>query len=204
MNGIDFLVNAAVEGIDLRKGASDYSPEVYAEVLRSWCKHTPVTLDKLRALGAQVRDGERLADYRIAVHGLKGSSLGICADAVGKAAHALELASRAGDVAFVEANNVPLIEMADALHGELSALLAANLPQDNEERPTLASPDTALLEQMLDACRGFRFTAMEEIMDRLEAFRYEEGGGLIEWLREQIDNLEYDTIRQRLEETLGL
>jgi hypothetical protein len=34
----------------------------------------------------------------------------------------------------------------------------------------------------------------------LEKYEYESGGELIPWLREQIDNLEYDAVREKLEE----
>ena len=40
---------------------------------------------------------------------------------------------------------------------------------------------------------------MEEILRKLEENEYESGGELIIWLREQLDNLEYDVIGERLE-----
>jgi hypothetical protein len=43
---------------------------------------------------------------------------------------------------------------------------------------------------------------MEEILDKLEMYHYESGGELVQWLREQMDNLEYDAIRDRLESEL--
>jgi hypothetical protein len=40
---------------------------------------------------------------------------------------------------------------------------------------------------------------MEEIIAELEGYEYESGGELVSWLREQLDNLEYDAVRERLE-----
>jgi hypothetical protein len=40
---------------------------------------------------------------------------------------------------------------------------------------------------------------MEEAVTELESFEYESGGELVVWLREQLDNLEYDAIHERLE-----
>ena len=40
---------------------------------------------------------------------------------------------------------------------------------------------------------------MEEIMDELERYEYEEGGELVAWLREQIDSLEYEAIVCRID-----
>jgi hypothetical protein len=39
---------------------------------------------------------------------------------------------------------------------------------------------------------------MDEILEKLEANDYEEGGELVKWLREQVDNLEYEAIYKRL------
>jgi hypothetical protein len=37
----------------------------------------------------------------------------------------------------------------------------------------------------------------------LERYRYERGGDLILWLREQAENFDYEAMHKRLEETLG-
>ncbi|MDR3146894.1 MAG: hypothetical protein LBU00_00790, partial [Treponema sp.] len=62
-----------------------------------------------------------------------------------------------------------------------------------------SAPDTALLEKLLDASKRFKPAVMETIMTELEESEYETGGDLIPWLREQIDNLEYDAVREKLE-----
>jgi hypothetical protein len=43
---------------------------------------------------------------------------------------------------------------------------------------------------------------MEETLAKLEGYEYESGGALVAWLRKQADDLEYDAIRERLEEEL--
>jgi hypothetical protein len=40
---------------------------------------------------------------------------------------------------------------------------------------------------------------MEGILDEIESYDYESGGELVLWLREQMDNLEYDEICTKLE-----
>jgi hypothetical protein len=40
---------------------------------------------------------------------------------------------------------------------------------------------------------------MEEIISSIESNDYDSGMELVCWLREQMDNLEYNAIRQRLE-----
>jgi hypothetical protein len=62
-----------------------------------------------------------------------------------------------------------------------------------------AAPDKTLLEKMLDASKRFKPAIMEDVMAELEGCEYESGGDLISWLREQIDNLEYDAVSEKLE-----
>jgi len=40
---------------------------------------------------------------------------------------------------------------------------------------------------------------MEETMCSIESFDYDSDTELVTWLRQQMDNLEYDAIRQKLE-----
>jgi hypothetical protein len=144
-----------------------------------------------------------MGEYTIAVHGLTGSSYGICAGSVGKKAEDLEAASRRKDIEFVKANNEILMEEAAALHQSLEKLLAS-IAEHSEAKPVAKSPDTALLKQFLDACKQFKSSLMEEILEKLDSFQYESGGDLIQWLREQTDNLEYDAMDKRLSEELGI
>ena len=183
----------SVEGIDLAKGQERYR-ETYRDVLRSYAVHTPALLEKLEGLA---RSGaESLDEYIIAIHGLKGSSYGICADEAGRQAEDLEQAARNGDRGFIEANNGRCIESVRAILRGLEELLATDA---GEARPRAAAPDPALLAELLEASRQYRAKPMEAIVNQLAGYEYESGGELVAWLREQLDNLEYDAIRERLE-----
>jgi signal transduction histidine kinase/CheY-like chemotaxis protein len=195
-NGFD------IGGIDLKKGQEMFPDNKYLDVLRAWCMHTPALLDKLRSLTDGHLGDEDIGEYTIAVHGLKGSSYGICAGSVGKKAEALEAASRRKDIEFVKANNEILLEESAALHQNLEKLLAS-AAQNTKAKPGAKSPDPELLKQFLDACKQFKSSAMEEILDKIDMFQYESGGDLVHWLREQMDNLEYDAMEQRLTEELN-
>jgi len=191
-----------IEGIDLKKGQEMFPNNKYLDVLRAWCMHTPALLDKLRSLTDGTLGDDDIGEYTIAVHGLKGSSYGICAQSVGKKAENLEAASRRKDIEFVKANNKILLEEAAALHQNLEKILASAVEQSGA-KPGAKSPDPALLKQFLDACKQFKSSVMEEILEKLDSFKYESGGDLVQWLREQTDNLEYDAIEQRLTEELN-
>ena len=199
--GRNIFDGASVEGMDFAKGLRNFSADVYEEVLRAWCRHTPGTLQKLESLAGGLAEDGKLEEYGIAVHGFKGSSYGICADELGKEAAALEAASREGDTGFISAANPSLLEKAAALHGRLAAFLAANAAKP-EKGPKVAVPDTELLSRLLSACGKFSSSAVEQIINQLESFEYESGGDLVEWLRLKADDLEYEEMAARLEPEL--
>jgi CheY-like chemotaxis protein len=183
-----------VEGINIRAGNARYQKKGYLEVLRSYCVHTPVLLEKLRHYKNE-------DEYIVTVHGLKGSSAGICADAVTKQAAALEQAARKRDVRFIELNNDPFIKDVEKLLEKLREFLIVVTEKENE-KPVAVQPDPALLRELAEASKHFKANIMEEVLEKLEMYRYESGGELVQWLREQMDNLEYDIIQKRLETEL--
>jgi hypothetical protein len=71
------------------------------------------------------------------------------------------------------------------------------------EKDRLASPPEEVLKKILAACGSFDMDAMEKCVSELERHSYESKGELVPWLREQMDNLEYDAIAERLEKELG-
>jgi hypothetical protein len=162
-------------------------------VLRSYLVHTPELLDKLGSLSR-----ETLPDYAVTVHGLKGASYGICAGEIGKEAEELEHAAKAGDYDRVEGENGAFIRKVEEALGEIRKLVESAAEPENQKKQAPA-PDQVLLDKLLDASKRFKPVVMEEIIAELEGYEYESGGELVSWLREQLDNLEYDAIRERLE-----
>jgi hypothetical protein len=75
-------------------------------------------LDKLRSLTRKT-----LPDYAISVHGLKGASYGVCADAIGRDAEELEFAAKAGDYKKVESKNAAFIAKVETTLKDLAKLL---------------------------------------------------------------------------------
>jgi hypothetical protein len=169
------------------------------EVLRSYSVHTPPLLEKLRELTRAGLGAETIGEYTITVHGIKGSSYGICAGGTAKQAEALEHAARNGDMQFFEANNGSFIENAEAILRGLRDLLSI-LAGQSAAKPRVPAPDPVLLAELLDASKAYKANLMEKALAKLESYEYESGGALIAWLREQADNLEYDAIQERLEQ----
>jgi PAS domain S-box-containing protein len=188
------LKNANLEGIDLPAGLKRYeTEETYLQILQSYLTHTPELLEKLRSLSRGT-----LPQYAVTVHGLKGASYGICAEKIGKEAEELEFAAKAGDYEKVNAKNAAFISKVETtLEGVRKLLESA--AENSAPKQKAAAPDKALLEKLLDASKRFKPAVMEDVMTELEGCEYESDGDLIPWLREQIDNLEYDAVREKLE-----
>ena len=190
------LDDITVAGIDIIQGRQRYNGETaYLDIIRSWCLHTPALLEKLRGLSP-----ENLSEYSITVHGLKGSSYGIFANDIGKKAAELEGFAKAGDFSSVQAANTAFIEMVESMLTDLRELLEKTAAGKGAKQKA-AAPDPALLAKLLDATKRYKSTLMEEILADIESYDYETGGELVDWLREQVDNLEYDAICDRLETT---
>jgi CheY-like chemotaxis protein len=188
-----------VEGLDFAAGKKRYGEQTYLEVLRSYNTHTPALLEKMRMLAGAAFTEESLREYTITVHGLKGSSFGVCAGETGGQAEALEHAARNGDIRFIAANNGRLIETAETLERNIRNLLA-RLAKPAEAKPRAPAPDPALLAKLLEDCGHYRTNLIEKTLKELESREYESGGELVKWLREQFDNLEYDAMLERLKQ----
>jgi hypothetical protein len=161
--------------------------------------HTPGQLESLGKLVAgKISSDEAWSEYTTTVHGVKGATFGICADGPAQKAADLEAASRKKDLDFITANNEPFTKEILALHKNLEKLLA-DIAREGPAKPSAKSPDPALLAQFLEACKQFKSNQMEDVLAKLEAFEYESGGDIVQWLREQTDNLEYDAIQEKLE-----
>jgi signal transduction histidine kinase/CheY-like chemotaxis protein len=182
-----------IEGIDLAAGLERHmNGLVYLEILRSYAASIPDFLDALQGVSKETLDS-----YAVMVHGIKGSSYQICAGEAGKKANLLETAAKAKDWKTIEARNGDFIETMERLLENLNRFLEE--PEKRNRRPAAARPDPALLVRLLESCRDYNITMMEEVITELEKYTYESEADLVSWLREQLDNIEYGAIQERLE-----
>jgi CheY-like chemotaxis protein len=183
--------DAEVDGLDAEKGLERFGGDgkAYMDSLRSYAVHTPELLGTARTVNV-------LADYAITVHGIKGSSYGISAQAIGRRAEKLEHAAKAGDMAFIEAENEKFIEAARKFIADVTGLL--EVLEEKLQRPRKATPDPMLLARIRDAAKNYDMGGLDEAMEELERYTYEADTGLVPWLREQIDKSELEEIAERL------
>jgi signal transduction histidine kinase/CheY-like chemotaxis protein len=183
----------AVDGLDFESGLERFGgSEGYLETLRSYAKHTPGLLDELRDV---TEDG--LPDAAVTVHGVKGSSYGICADDVGRKAEEMEMACKAGDYEFVSANMGAFLAEADAFIERLNSFIGG-IDAAADDKPVAAGPDEELLDRLAAACGSYSMDDIDDVMIELDAFRYESGEDLIQWIRERLAEGDFLEVAARL------
>jgi CheY-like chemotaxis protein len=187
----DLIRTVRVKGLDMEKGLERFGGDgkAYLDSLRSYMVHTPALLAAARTL-------EPVADYAITVHGVKGSSYGIAAGFVGQWAEKLEHAAKAGDSAFVQAENEGFIAAAENFITDLKEVL--DILEEKRDKPQRAAPDPALLKRIRNAAEDYDMGELENVMETLEQCSYQQDTDLVLWLREQIDKSELETIVERL------
>jgi HPt (histidine-containing phosphotransfer) domain-containing protein len=197
----DLLETARVNGVDFSNGMRRFnnSAETYLRVLNSFVQNISKHLDGLRLVTK-----ETLPDYAVLVHGIKGSCYGISADEAGQMAEALEFAAKAGDFAKVMAGNDTFIRTVESLIPQFQAILdSAGAMQAKSGKLAAEAPDREQLAKMLEACGNYDIETMQKVMEELERYNYKSGNDLVEWLREQIVNFDYDSIQEKLETVLA-
>jgi hypothetical protein len=193
--GAELLDNVFIKGIDIERGISHFGTEkTYLDILHSYSQHTPALLDKLAALTR-----ETLKDYAVTVHGLKSASYGIFAEEVGVQAAELEALSKAGNYDVVCERNDSFIQNTRILLGAIDEILASVFPHASSKE-SKAAIDEKILGKICDAAGRYKNALLEEAMSELERYSYEKesDAALVTWLREQVDNLEYDEICKKL------
>ena len=179
----------AIPGVNLAGALERFGgPEGLFATLRSYAAHTPGLLEELRG-------GPPLDRYAVTVHGIKGSSRGIAANALGDQAAALEKAAKSADSAFVAAHTAPFIAAAEELIAALQKAL--DTADSQQAKPLREKPDPELLKQISAAAAAYNINALDTAMEQLDQYRYQTAGDLSAWLRERIDRSEFEEIQKR-------
>ena len=186
-------LSAEITGLDFNGGLKRFSGDVesYIKVLHSYAENTRPLLEQMKNVNM-----ENLSGYAIVIHGIKGSSRGICAMELGDRAEALEKAAKEGKIDYVMENNKALIEKAEKLIGDLDLMLAQ--PAFQNKKPKKEKPDNGMLESLLKACDTYNMDMVDAVMAEIESYEYESDDGLVAWLKENVDNMNFLQIKERL------
>jgi CheY-like chemotaxis protein/HPt (histidine-containing phosphotransfer) domain-containing protein len=190
-----WFIEHQIEGIDFKTAFAVFGGNAFIRVLKSFTVHT---VTQLLEMADNLRNS--LPDYAIRVHGLKGACNNIYAKEVAGLAFELEKAAKAGDIDFVRANHGKFEKTLNIMLENLKAILAewdALTPvQEKEKRQ---EPDRELLTRLKEAVEFFNSTQIDEIVNELEKYHYESGEELIQQLRRQADNFDYDAMLESLQ-----
>jgi signal transduction histidine kinase/DNA-binding NarL/FixJ family response regulator len=195
------LLSRYVPGLNIAEGLSRCgdNESQYLPLLESWAKHTRGILEEIANL-----DTMDIDTYAIKVHGIKGSAFGICAQKVGEFASDLEAAARRKDLEFVKKSNPAFIVSAYALIADIHSIISELRPKAEEDtREIRESPDRETLKSIMDNCAAFKTSQIKKDIKKLEKYVYSTNGELVDWLKEQVDNLEYESIKERLAKFLA-
>ena len=187
------LVNKNIDGISIEKGLDKFfgDEEMYLNILRLYASSTRSLLASI----GTVKESE-LEDYRIAVHNIKGISLDIFAEWISKFAADLEGAAKVGDFKYIEKHNSSFIEAAQKLVCDIEDVLSA-INAENP-KPEKDSPDKELLSKLLTACEAYDMDGVDEAMEEIEVYQYKSDNDLVNWLRENVDDMNFKQIVERL------
>jgi HPt (histidine-containing phosphotransfer) domain-containing protein len=147
-------------------------------------------------------DKDRLNDYAIVVHGIKGSSRAIGAEELGLKAEELEYAAKSGRIGFCLAGNIPFQNMARKLISDLRDYLAAHgTPEEAKEERD--APEPELLLALKKACEDYQVSEIDDIMGELEKYSYREKNDLIKKLKAALDVSDFSDAGQLISQATG-
>jgi len=186
------LLSVPIDDLDTTKGLRRYefNADIYLNILKSYTNSIRPMLGSIENVSR-----ESLADYKIFVHGIKGASFGIHADKIAKRAEALEQASKDGDFDYVCKHNPEFAEELSKLLNNIAALFSTG--DSVSLKPVKDKPDDELLSKLLEACENFDIDEAEAVLSEIEKYQYESDAGLLSWLRENIDMMNYSVIIEK-------
>ncbi|MDR2570428.1 MAG: transporter substrate-binding domain-containing protein [Oscillospiraceae bacterium] len=187
------VISKEITGLDIIKGMNRYNNDVkaYLQILRLYSAGTRSALDKIAII-----DEDDLTDYTVIVHGIKGSSLDIYAEAVGEKAAMLEEAGKSGDIGYITDHNPVFLNQARVLISSIDDLI---LSVDRKiVKPKKDILDYEALKRLVAACETYNLSEVSAIMDEIEAYQYESEGEFVQWLRDLVDVMDYSQIVKKL------
>jgi len=187
----------AAKSLDIKKGVVLFGDdETYFSVLRSFNLNTVPLLESIMEVSP-----DKLSAYAVTVHGIKGSSRGICADPLGDLAENLEKAAKAGDFDFISANNAIFIEKAYKLISEIDEAIQFFFPDKPKIRTE--EPDPVLLKKLLEACTHFNTDEIDALIAELDSYEYETGGDLFADIVNSAHKYDYRDMQEKLSSMLS-
>ncbi|MCL2081127.1 MAG: response regulator [Oscillospiraceae bacterium] len=182
-----------IEGLDIAKGLERFSndAETYLKILHSY------TVSIRSLLGMDEVIGEdTLAGYKIAAHSIKGTSLDIFAEPIGRKAAELEQAAKDGDLSYINSHNPAFLKSVRKLIRDIEDMLAA--VSAKHKKPVKDKPDGDALSRLAEACETYSMDGADAAMAEIDRYQYDSDGGLADWLRDNVDKMNFPQIVEKL------
>jgi HPt (histidine-containing phosphotransfer) domain-containing protein len=188
-----------IAGLRIDKGLTRFggNEATYVDLLRIYAVNMRKQLRDIQNV-----DESNIRLYEITVHGIKGSSDCICAEAIAGAARGLENAAKKRDWDYINKCHAPFLDMAEGLLKALDELLSAiesEGPKLTKDKPSVAS-----LSRLLSACEAYDMDEAELAIKSIGRFRYDADGGLADWLKENMEQMNFEEISEKLCEILNV
>ena len=182
-----------IEGMDIHKGLERFNGDrdTFMQILKSFSTNTRPLLESMKEINK-----DNLGIYAINVHGVKSSCRGICAEETGMQAEALEKAAKAGNLDYVIANNTLLIANISKLIVNIETAL--NKENENKEKLKIDKPYREALKKLSNACKDYKIEDVEKMIKEINCFEYTDDDGLVLWLCENADQMNYMEIVEKL------
>jgi len=192
------LLEKKIDGIDIKKNLEVYEGDgdMFLKILRSYASSVRSMLSAIETYIEPGVTDNNLLDYKIKVHGIKGTSLDINAEKIGRKAAELEDAAKKSDFIYIKEQTPPFLESAWKLINDLENMITA-IDAENP-KPKKDKPDKEVLSKLLTSCKDYDMDGADAAMMQIEQFQYEADDGLADWLRENIDRMNFKQIVEKL------
>jgi len=193
-SGIDRrVVNQKLVGLDMDRGFARFDGDKAAwyEILRTFANDMRQRIEEIHGVSKG-----KLADYANIMHDIKDASRGITAEMLGESAEKLEEAAMGGNFEFVSMHNPVFLSALRKLVGDIDEAILEF--EANNKKPARGKPDDATLAKLRDACEDYRMDGVDEAMDELKKYQYDSDDGLVDWLKEKVEQMNFNEIVERL------
>ena len=203
-NAKSMLQNKEIPGLNIPEGIKRYEGDenIYLKILRSYLSSVGSILKDINNINMdKINDDEsELKKYKIKVHGIKGISLDIFAEKAGREAKDLEEAAISHNINYIFEHNAAFLDNTRKLLDEIEGLLA-RVEEENPKQKK-EKPDIITLTKLLAACNDYNMDDADAAIDEIEKYQYESYSGLTEWLRENIDIMEFEKVAEKIKTLL--
>lgn len=137
-----------------------------------------------------------LERYRLTARSILKASLDINANQVARYAKYLEDAAKAGDTSYIASFTPAFIACLHKAVADIDKAVSDYF--DSYPKPKQDRPDGHILAKLREACRFYRIDEINELVEELSLYRYENGGELVAWLEASVGAEAYGAVAEVL------